>query len=498
MNMKKAKEISKIWQRDAWEIAQAVREKKITCQQVISDHLQRIETMNKKVNAITVVLADQALATANKTDLRIERGEVVGPLAGVPFTVKENIDLVGSATTFGIIPMKNAMPAIDAPHIAQLKLAGAIPIGRTNLSEMGLRPHTANQLRGATLNPWNPDITPGGSSGGDAVAVATGMVPLGMGNDYGGSLRAPAQFCGVCSIKPSLGRVPDHMSLMPSEPAISSQLFLFQGPLARRIRDLRLALQCMSGFDARDPRWIPAPLKGCISPHPIRVAVTFDPGGGGVSSQVAANIKLAADWLSDAGYAVEEVEPPSIIEAWQTWVELTSMEIKHLVLPGISEVATPEGLKFLQFWSELFPGGDLHSYMSALARRNAIIRKWLQFQEKYQLVLGPSLTQTDFVPDFDIQNIKETRRFIQASRLLMAGNMLGLPAIVLPVDLSESFPGAIQIIGPRFREDMVFDAAEAIEQRSGIFTPINRNISATNHCSGQAVEGTIKRIQPDV
>ena len=470
--MKKEATEQDIWQMGACGIAEAVRTGRISCNEVISDHLHRIETVNGRMNAITEVLAEQALIAADELDRKIERGEAVGPLGGVPITVKENIDLTGSATTFGIEQMKDARPSVDAPHIAQLKKAGAIPIGRTNLSDFGLRPHTANKLRGATVNPWDFNITPGGSSGGDAVAVATGMSALGVGNDYGGSLRAPAQFCGICTIKPSLGRVPDHMSLMPSEPAISSQLFLSQGPLARQIKDLRLALENMSGFDARDPRWAPAPLYGPPLTTPIRVAVIYDPGDKGVSPQIATTIKVTADWLSNAGYIVDEVEPPGVIDAWKTWIELTSIEIKHLILPGITEIASPEALQFLHFWTELFPDDGFVSYMSVLSRRNAIARQWLQFQERYPLILGPSLTETDFGPDFDLQSQKETNRFILASRLIMAGNALGLPAVTLPVQQTGTIPNAVQVIGPRFREDLVLDAAEIIEQHAGDFTPV--------------------------
>jgi len=451
-------------QMGACEIAVAIRERKVSCREVVSDHLARIEAVNGKLNAVTVTLNEQALAAADLIDNRIDAGQPVGPLAGVPITVKENIDLVGSATTFGLAPLKDAQPAVDAPHIAQLKRAGAIPIGRTNLSDFGLRPHTANRFRGETVNPWDGSTTPGGSSGGDAVAVATGMSALGLGNDYGGSLRGPAQFCGVCALKPSLGRVPDHMSLMPAEPAISTQLFLSQGVLARRVEDLRVALEHMSGFDARDPRWVPAPLFGSPTQTPTRVAVTFDPGGRGVGPQVAEAIKQAADRLCLAGYVVDEVEPPAVIDAWENWIELTGSEIKSLVLPGVKEIATPEALTFLNYWTELCSEGSLYSYMAALAHRNALARQWLQFQEKYPLILGPALTHTDFKPNFDIQSLEETRRFILASRLVMVANTLGLPAVVLPVTRTGGIPGSVQVIGSRFREDLVLDAAQRIEQ----------------------------------
>ncbi len=167
-------------------------------------------------------------------------------------TVKENIDCTGSATSFAVNFLKEAYPQADAPHIKNLKKAGAIVIGRTNMPDLGLRLHTDNDLYGATLNPWDFSRTPGGSSGGDAAAVAAGMTPLGLGNDYGGSLRQPACFCGVAAIRPSFGRVPDYMSLLPEEAAISMQLFMVQGPITRHVSDLLPILQNMSKFDPHE------------------------------------------------------------------------------------------------------------------------------------------------------------------------------------------------------------------------------------------------------
>ena len=165
-----------LWQWSATSLAKAIREKRISSREVIQAHLDRIEAVNHKVNAVTVVLEEDALRTASEADKKIAAGEELGPLHGVPVTFKENIDLVGSATTHGIVDLKDAMPQTDAPVFAHLKQAGAIPIGRTNLPDFGLRWHTNNDLRGATLNPWDPSRTPGGSSGGEAAAIATGSV----------------------------------------------------------------------------------------------------------------------------------------------------------------------------------------------------------------------------------------------------------------------------------------------------------------------------------
>jgi amidase len=464
---------NEIWSMGAAEIAQAIRNGSLSSREVVEAHLDRIDAINHKVNAVTIVLREEALKRANEADKRIADGGPTGLLHGVPMTVKENIDLAGSATTFGTVVLKDAFPAMDAPHIAQLKRAGAIPIGRTNLSELGLRPHTDNPLRGATLNPWDSNRTPGGSSGGDAVAVATGMTPLGMGNDYGGSLRAPAQFCGVASIKPSLGRVPDHMSLMPSEPAVSAQLFLSQGPMARHVKDLRLALRAMSGADVRDPRWVPAPLEGPDFPKPMKVAITVDPAGQGVDAGVAEGVRRAAKWLQDSGYGVEEIEPPAIMDGWRIWMELTSAEMRLLTLPHVQSLVSEDALRFLQYWAALLPDGGLFSYMDGLAQRNKIARDWAQFQEKYPLVLGPVITLSAPLAGFDARDADEVRQFILASRLVMMANLLGLPAAVVPVGIRDGLPQAVQIIGPRFREDLCLDAAELIEENAGVLTPID-------------------------
>ena len=202
-----------LWEHSAAELARMIRNKQASCEEVVKDHLKRIQEVNPKLNAVTVVLEETALATARDYD-RAGSGQ---PLYGVPLTVKENIDLVGSATTNGVPAGANALPSIDAPVVERMKAAGAIPIARTNLPELGLRIDTDNSLRGRTYNPWDKSRTAGGSSGGEASAIASGMSPIGLGNDIGGSVRNPAFCCGITSLKPSEGRVPRASSLAPFE-----------------------------------------------------------------------------------------------------------------------------------------------------------------------------------------------------------------------------------------------------------------------------------------
>jgi amidase len=198
-----------IWQHSAIELAALIAKRQLSSLEVVNAHLARIDTVNPAINAVVRVLADEARAAAGAADRRLAAGETVGPLHGVPFKVKENIDMAGLPTTWGVPALAQAVVPADAPVVERMRAAGAIPIGRTNLPDMALRIHTDSSLHGLTRNPWHPGRTAGGSSGGEAAALATGMTPIGLGNDIGGSLRNPANACGVASIRPSFGRVPD-------------------------------------------------------------------------------------------------------------------------------------------------------------------------------------------------------------------------------------------------------------------------------------------------
>lgn len=464
---------SGLWKLGATELARLIRERQVSSREAVEAHLARIRQVNPAVNAITVVLAEEALQAADAADRLTASGAHPGPLHGVPFTVKENIDLAGSATTNGIVVLKDAVSAVDAPHIAQVRAAGAIPIARTNLPDFGLRWHSDNELRGATRNPWNPGLTPGGSSGGEAAALATGMTPLGMGNDLGGSLRWPSQCCGTTAIRPTLGRVPDHSSMAPADPTAALQLMAVQGPMARHVCDLDVALACMSGPDSRDPWWAPAPLKGPEAPR--RVAVTFDPAGTGVDPAIAAGINSAAAALRDAGYTVDEVDPPAVAEARELWGKLVIAEATATLLPILQQVGGKDALQFLECATEATSAAgalDFAGYMLAFSRRAGIAREWSQFHERYPLVLGPAATAQPFVVGADLKGAAEVRSILESLSLIITGNFLGLPALVLPVGVSDGLPQAVQLIGGRYREDLCLAAGQAIEERLGVFTPI--------------------------
>jgi len=249
--------MSKLWGKGAVELAAMIRSRQVSSREVIQAHLDRIEAVNPHLNAIVRLLPD-ALAAADAADQAVADGAPLGPLHGVPFTVKENIDLAGTPTTQAIPALAEAVAPVDAPQVERLRAAGAIPIGRTNLPDFGLRVHPDSALHGLTRNPWHPEHSAGGSSGGEAAALATGMSPLGLGNDLGGSLRNPAHCCGVASIKPSAGAVPSATVIPPEDWNISFQLMAVEGVMARRVADVRAGFTVIAGQHPRDPLSVPA------------------------------------------------------------------------------------------------------------------------------------------------------------------------------------------------------------------------------------------------
>lgn len=461
-----------IWTRGAVDLAAAVASRQLSAGDVVDALLQRIEAVNPAINAVTVVLAEQARAAAEVADRAVAAGKPLGPLHGVPFTVKENIDLLGTATTNGVAAFEHAIPTRDAPGPARLKAAGAIPIGRTNLPEFGARWHTDNALRGATRNPWDAGRTPGGSSGGEAVALATGMTPLGLGNDLGGSLRIPAHCCGIAALKPTPGRIPHATSIEPLDPVLAAQVMLVQGPMARHVRDLRVAYEVMAGPDPRDPWSVPAPLQATPLPRPVRVAVMTDPKGLVVDPSIAAGVRSAADALADAGYDIVEAEPPGLSDASEVWPVLARAEGAASKLATLAPLLSDDSRRLLTMVSrltEITPEAVALGYV----RRHAAARRWSEFHAEHPVILGPAMTRPPFAVGDDLASLESLREIQTSLRFIVALSTLGLPTVVVPTGVSAGLPTAAQVIGPRYREDVCLDAAEVIERRLGTPGPID-------------------------
>ena len=461
-----------LWRLSATELAKAIRSRQISSQEVIEAHLRRIEAVNPLVNAVPIVLADKALEAAKAADRVAAVGGDLPPFHGVPFTIKNNIDVVGTPTTQGFKALSGAYPSRDAPVVERMKAAGAIPIGRTNLPTGAIRWHCESELWGATVNPWDRSRTPGASSAGEAVAIATGMSPLGLGNDGLGSLRHPAQCSGISALKPTLGRIPDATTTGLEDVPIGVQLTAVQGPLARRVDDLRAAFEVLAGPSWRDPWSVPAPLRGSDLTKPVRVALVVDPAGHGIAKQVQEGVYKAARALEDAGYVVEEAEPPSIDLAAKTLLDMLNTPEMRAGWQMMSQVWPTDTNRFLSAFYEVAGDPDPVTAMQCFMIRHSLLRAWGNFQETRPLIVAPIYTDVPFEAgtDLDDGRVAET---IRGMRMTLAVSALGLPAVALPVGIGDGLPQSVQVIGPRYREDLCLDAAVALEDRLGIITPID-------------------------
>jgi amidase len=467
--------MSEIWQLPATELAQRIARRQLSSAEVVDAHLARIDAVNPALNAVVRVLADEARAAAVKADQRLVSGETVGPLHGVPFTVKENIDMAGLPTTWGVPALANAVAPVDAPVVERMRAAGAIPIARTNLPDMALRVHTDSSLHGVTRNPWHPGRTAGGSSGGEAAALASGMSPIGLGNDIGGSLRNPANACGIASIRPSAGRVPDAGYVPAEDRLLAVQLMNVQGPMARRVADVRLGLRVLMGAHPRDPWSIDAPFEGPALARPIRVAVLPEPPGGGTDPKLAATVRRAAQALTDAGYVVEEACPPRYADAVGCWRRLIMGDFSS-VLNLLSPMMGTEAMAFLNNFNEGIPPlADAASWSQLMTERDGIARAWSTFMADRPLLLSPTWTQLPFEHGFDSATPAGSAATKELMRPVVPANLLGLPSACVPAGRDEEtgLPIGVLITGQRLREDLCLEAAEAIEARLGVATPID-------------------------
>lgn len=457
-----------IWQWSAVETAKAIRNKTVSCVEVMQAHIGRIQEKNRTLNAITVDLSGQALEQARAADNISASGIAPGPLHGVPVTIKENIDVKGQATPNGVADYADIIAPDDSPVVSNLKKAGAIIIGRTNTPEFSFRAFTDNPLRGLTVNPWRPDITCGGSSGGAGVCAAMGMGAIAHGNDIGGSLRFPANFCGVTTIKPTLGRVPAYNPSASEERPPLMQLMSVQGPITRTVEDARLGLQVMAQRDPRDPWWVPVALRGEHIAAPIKVALSKNDFGHSIHPAVAAALDRAADILSRNGYLVEEAEPPGIPDIVKHWCSMTFTEFKMMMDKAVREHASETMHRIVDAYydrSELF---DFESYMRGFAERSAYLRRWNLFLEDYPIVLTPATLCPPFPVNNDEKSADHAFSIYEKGIYITCMNLLGLPAAIAPVAVHDNMPIGVQLVSRRYREDLCLDAAQAIENEIGI------------------------------
>jgi amidase len=470
--------VNDLWRWGAVELARAIRAREISSREVVESCLARIDAVNPRINAIVDPMANEALEAADDADAAVKKGEKLGALHGVPVTLKINVDVAGRPTTNGVGAFKDKIASEESPPVMQWRKAGAVFVGRTNVPAFSTRYFTDNVLHGRTLNPWDPKRTPGGSSGGAAAAVATGMGALAHGNDRAGSIRYPSYACGVYGLRPTLGRIATFEPGVPETLAITTQLANTQGPLARSVRDLRLGTVTMMERDPRDPWWVPVPLRDA-APHPGRVAMCTGIPEAKVDAAVAAAVRQAGKWLEDAGYEIEEIAPPHLHEAGTLFFTLVvsenavSKDDRAGTTKAIEALGDEACKRARRSTVTSIQALDYEGYVAALARRAALLRRWMVFFERYQFVLLPVSWQRPFPIDADQKGDTAMAALLQAQVPILAASTLGLPGLSVPATLADGLPVGVQLVSARYGEEILFAAAEAIEARSEVKTPID-------------------------
>jgi len=450
-----------LWRLSATDIAALIRSKKITAKEAASAALARLDAVNPKINAVVDHRPADVLAQAAAIDAAIARDEDLGPLAGVPVTVKANIDQQGFATTNGLKLQRDVIAATNSPVIDNLRKAGAVILGRTNCPAFSYRWFTTNLVHGDTKNPRDAGITPGGSSGGAGAAVAAGIGHIAHGTDIAGSIRYPAYACGVHGLRPTMGRIPAFNASLP-ERTIGPQISAVSGPLARTIGDLRIALAAMSGKDARDPWWVPAPLEGPVMPK--RAALCLRPDGLETVDEVKAAVADAGKRLQRAGWVVEEIaNTPPLREPADLQTKLWLGDNYEAQLETAEREGDPGALACLRGnRAKVFPF-DAAAFSTALTRRATLAREWLQFFETYSVVLMPVSAELPFPDGLDLRDEASFARVWRAQLPQIAIPFMGLPGLTVSTGLVGRVPVGVQVVSGRYREDLCLLAGEAIE-----------------------------------
>jgi amidase len=463
--------MTELWRLPATELAHLIRTRKVSARQAAEAALQRLDAVNPRINAIVEHRPERVRAQADRVDQMVARGDDPGPLAGVPVTVKINTDQAGFATTNGTRLQKDLMAHANSPAVDNLVRAGAVLLGRSNAPAFALRWFTSNLLYGNTRNPRDASLTPGGSTGGGAAAVAAGIGHLALGTDIGGSLRYPAYACVVHGLRPTLGRVPAYNASSP-ERAIGPQLMSATGPIARTIEDLRVALAAMSAPDPRDPWWVPVPLEGPATP--LHAAMCLRPGGLRIAKEVEAAVLDAGRRLADAGWTVEEIEDtPSLHDAAEVQQALWLGDGYAAQADAAARDGDPGAravMAGVRTKAEAYPADVV---AQTLVKRTTLTREWRVFLTKYPVLLLPVSAELPFPDGLDLQSAESFQRVWQAQLILRALPAMGLPGLTVSTNLIGSVPVGVQIVAGHYREDLCLRAGKAIEARGTPPSPID-------------------------
>ena len=458
----------------ACEIASHIRRKEISPVEVARVHLERIERLNPKLNAFVDYRPEVVLAQARDAENTVLAGGELGPLHGVPVSIKSCIDVAGHRCEAGTRLRAGRIAAEDAPLVARLRAAGAVILGVTNAPELLMAWETDNLLYGRTNNPWDLSRSAGGSSGGEAAAIAAGLSAGGVGSDGGGSIREPAHFCGICGLKPTPGRIPStgHYPKAGGPFALIGVV----GPMARTVEDLRTLFEVMAGSDDGDPCAAPVPVRAMdeTAVRLLRIGFFEDDGRTPVTRETRTAVKRAASLLANCGFRVEPFRPDGLEESRQRWWEFFGTAggmILEPMLRGHESELSPILREFCA-WTKAAPAHTGDSLLAAWLGRDAVREKVLLQMRKYPVLICP----TAAIPAFrhgerEWQVEGKTVHYLDAWSYCEWFNLLGFPAVVVPMGRSdEGLPIGVQIVGRPWEEEIVLAVAAQLERERGPWT----------------------------
>ena len=457
----------------ARELARLIASRAVSPVEVLDAHVKVIEAINPKLNAFVTLAVEQARDAARGAEAAVMKGEALGPLHGLPTGIKDNALTAGMRTTFGSLLYRDNVPTEDAEVVRRLKAAGAIVLGKTNLPEFATGANTVNELFGATRNPWNPALSAAGSSGGAAVAAATGMVPFAHGTDFGCSIRMPASFCGIVGIRPTPGLVPNTPTALPWEPGG------VHGPLARDAEDAALMLDAMVGFSRLSPISAAPPWRSALAElernediKGLRAAYVSDIAGIGVEAEIDSICRGAALALAKRGAQVEEIafDASDGRDAYRTWRGFVIAGQNYRRLGKLASLGDnlrrniEAGLKLTSL-----------DYAAAAEKRLETYHRFNALFERFDVLLTPCSPVRQFpveqnFPDRINGRVLEDYTDWFASNSLIT--LVSLPAASAPAGLSQDgLPVGMQIVAPRFEEPLILRVAREIHRQSGVGRP---------------------------
>ena len=474
-------------------MAEKVRGRKLSPVELVRAHLERIEKVNPRINAFVQVDGERALEEARDAEVRVAGGDALGPLHGIPISIKSSIDVAGMRCEAGTKLREGRVAWDDAPLVRRLRAAGAIVLGVTNTPELLMAWETDNRLYGRTNNPWDLSRTAGGSSGGEAAAIASGCSAGGVGSDGGGSIRMPAHFCGICGLKPTPGRIPA-TGHYPSSVGPFALLGVV-GPMARTVRDLKLLFEVMQGPDVGDPSAAPVPVRwpgflamgerarrstnytgADLNLHPKpRIAFFEDDGRTPVTVETRAGVKAAARLLREAGFEVEAFRPEGLEKARELWWNFFGVAGGMLLGPltrGREDELSPI-LKQFQSWVAAETPLTALSLLNCWIERDRVRMQIFEQMERFPVLLCPVAAVPAFRHGERSWQVEgRTVAYLDAWSYCEWFNLLGMPAAVVPMAHSaEGLPVGVQVVTRPWEEELTLSVAQVVEELRGAWSP---------------------------